>query len=224
MNDVLIVIPSYNYGKYLKEAIDSALAQSVPCKIAVVDDGSSDDTQDVALGYGDKIQFFHKEHQGVAAISRNYGIKKVESEFILPLDGDDKLKPFYVENCLKIFQEQPECSVVTAPGIKFGDIEGEIIPTEGLTENIRNVNCVVYCSMFRRSFYEAVDGYDETIPVSGFEDWAMWAKGYQLGFKSQVIFEPQWYYRIHRDSMTFTNIMPHTVQLQAWMKNKGLIA
>ena len=71
---VSIVIPVYNGANYLSEAIDSALAQTYKnIEIIVVNDGSKDDgaTEKVALSYGDKIRYFHKENGGVSSAPRN---------------------------------------------------------------------------------------------------------------------------------------------------------
>ncbi len=87
---ISVVIPAYNAGGYLARAIDSVLAQSRPAEeIVVVDDGSSDNTAQVAQGYGEKIRFIRQENAG-ASVARNTGIEAATSEWIAFLDADDE--------------------------------------------------------------------------------------------------------------------------------------
>ena len=88
---VSIIIPVYNGSNYLREAIDSALAQTYEnLEILVINDGSNDDgvTKDIALSYGDKIRYFEKENGGVAT-ALNLGIEKMEGEYFSWLSHDD---------------------------------------------------------------------------------------------------------------------------------------
>lgn len=96
---VSIVIPVYNGSDYLREAIDSALAQTYPnLEIVVVNDGSRDDgaTERIALSYGDKIRYFSKENGGVAS-ALNIAIEKMSGEYFSWLSHDDLYTPNKVE-------------------------------------------------------------------------------------------------------------------------------
>ena len=89
---VSAIIPTYNYGKYVSEAIDSILEQSYgPIEIIVVNDGSTDNTADMLKAYGDKIHYITTKNFGISA-ARNTGIKAAKGEFIAFLDADDKWK------------------------------------------------------------------------------------------------------------------------------------
>lgn len=90
---VSIIIPVYNGSNYLKEAIDSALAQTYEnIEIIVVNDGSTDDTEEIALSYGNKIRYFSKENGGVAS-ALNLAIKNSNGEYISWLSHDDVYSP-----------------------------------------------------------------------------------------------------------------------------------
>ena len=90
---VSIVIPVYNGANFLREAIDSALAQTYAnCEIIVVNDGSKDATEQIALSYGDKIRYFSKENGGTST-ALNLGIEKMRGEYFSWLSHDDLYYP-----------------------------------------------------------------------------------------------------------------------------------
>lgn len=100
---VSIIIPAYNASNYLAEAIDSALAQTYPnVEIIVINDGSKDDnaTEKVALSYGDKIRYFHKENGGSSS-ALNTGIANMTGEWFSWLSHDDLYVPVKIQKQLE---------------------------------------------------------------------------------------------------------------------------
>ena len=94
---VSIIIPCYNHGAYLSDAIDSVLGQTYPnLEIIVVDDGSTDETKRVAARYGDKIVYVWQHNQGLCA-ARNRGIDESHGTYVGLLDADDMLEKDYCE-------------------------------------------------------------------------------------------------------------------------------
>lgn len=90
---ISIIIPVYNGENYLKEAIDSALAQTYDnYEIIVINDGSVDHTEEIALSYGKKLRYLKKENGGVAS-ALNLGIKKMDGEYFSWLSHDDVYYP-----------------------------------------------------------------------------------------------------------------------------------
>lgn len=87
MDSVSVVIPCYGQAHWLPDAIESALAQTVPCEVIVVNDGSPDNTSSVAQNYA--VTLVEKENGGLSS-ARNAGIKKATGKWILTLDADDK--------------------------------------------------------------------------------------------------------------------------------------
>jgi hypothetical protein len=98
-----IVVNNYNYGRFLRDAIDSALAQSYkPLEVIVVDDGSTDESRDIIASYGDRIIPVLKPNGGQAS-TFNVGFKKSRGAVVLFLDADDALMPHAIERVMKYF-------------------------------------------------------------------------------------------------------------------------
>ncbi|MBM4273385.1 MAG: glycosyltransferase [Deltaproteobacteria bacterium] len=104
---VSILINNYNYGRFLRRAIDSALAQTYPCiEVIVVDDGSTDNSRDIIAGYGNRIIPILKENAGQAsAFNAGFGVS--QGEIICFLDSDDFFNPEKVTKIVDIFDQNP---------------------------------------------------------------------------------------------------------------------
>ena len=102
---VTVVIPTYNYGEYLSDAIESALKQTYKnLEVIVIDDGSSDNTEEIVKRYDGRLSYYFKENGGISS-ARNYGMLKAKGEYIVFLDSDDKLHESYVERTLAHLQK-----------------------------------------------------------------------------------------------------------------------
>jgi glycosyltransferase involved in cell wall biosynthesis len=102
---VSIVIPVYNGSNYMREAIDSALCQTYAnCEVIVVNDGSTDETEKIALSYGDRIRYFAKENGGVAS-ALNVAINNMRGEYFSWLSHDDIYYPYKVESQIKMLKQ-----------------------------------------------------------------------------------------------------------------------
>lgn len=109
---VSVLITNYNYGKYLGEAIDSALNQAYsPIEVIVVDDGSTDNSREVITSYQDKIIPVFKENGGQAS-AINAGFAISQGEIICSLDADDIWLPTKVEEVVKAFSIYPNAVIV----------------------------------------------------------------------------------------------------------------
>lgn len=125
---VSIVVTSYNYGRYLTECLDSALAQTHPAmEIVVVDDGSSDNSPEIIRGYRDRLKSVLKSNEGPAS-SWNLGFTLSRGEFVLFLDSDDVLLQTAVATALPFFDDR---DVVRVQWPLF-QIDGESRRTGGL--------------------------------------------------------------------------------------------
>lgn len=125
-DDVAVVIPCYRYGRYLAEAIDSVLAQTVrPTRILVIDDDSPDDTKAVAASYADRgVDYLWQANAGPAA-ARNRGAAAVSEPLVVFLDADDRLEPTYVERARAVLDaSEPSVGYVYPQVRYFGAEEG----------------------------------------------------------------------------------------------------
>lgn len=178
-----IVIPAYNHAHCLPDAIASALAQSVPCEIVCVDDGSTDATSAILERFAGRVTTLRQPHAGVAA-ARNRGIEAATGEFVNFLDADDVLYPDAVAVRLEALEREP------ALGWAFGDIKviddisRQVEPAsarydyagKGLPRRIHlapllaEANFVpVHAPLVRRSALGSI-----RFPDGKLEDWAFW--------------------------------------------------
>ncbi|MGI9417269.1 MAG: glycosyltransferase family 2 protein [Geminicoccaceae bacterium] len=98
-----VVVSSYNYGRYLRAAIDSALAQNCDrLQVIVVDDGSTDDSIDIIRSYGDRVETLFQENQGQIK-SCTAGLELCRHEIVIFLDSDDRLEPFAAEEIMALW-------------------------------------------------------------------------------------------------------------------------
>lgn len=197
---VTVVIPCYNYGHYLAEAIESALQQTYRnVQVIVVDDGSSDDTRDVVARYP-TVHYIYQENRGLSA-ARNTGIRAARGKYIQPLDADDRLDPTSIEKSVKLMDAGAD---VVCPGQKeFG--EGSRFYTRDTKKfslaHFLEHNRIHCASMFRKKAWADVGGYDERMDV-GYEDWDFWIRMLAAGYVDiRAINEPLFFYRLHGGSM-----------------------
>lgn len=112
-----IVITAYNVETYIEQAVISALAQTVPCQVIVVEDKSTDHTPEVLERFGNRIKLVRNEENVGAGLSRRRGIEEADTEFVMLLDGDDFIDPDFVETLL-MMADQTGADIVSG-GIRI---------------------------------------------------------------------------------------------------------
>lgn len=182
---VSIIIPCFNKGKYVKEAVESALNQTYQnIEIVCIDDASTDNSCEILRSLVDKykniVLIKNKENKGVI-YSRNLAIEKASGEYILPLDADDTIEPTYVEKAVKILEENPEIGVVYCKYKYFGNSQRKIEIPETTKEYLLYSSCISSCSMFRKKDFLNIGGYKECMK-NGCEDWELWLTFYENGY------------------------------------------
>lgn len=189
-----IIIPAYNYGRYLDDCIQSCLVQTYPnIEIIVVDDCSMDNTPEVVKMYPKVRYIFQMQNMGLS-VARNTGIIAATGNRILCLDADDTIEPTMVEKCINI----PGVAVVGVHN--FGDTgsEARVLPYHDLSlESFKQQNRITCCSMFNKTDWLKVGGFDEGMK-EGREDWDFWLSLLEHGVEFHVVNECLFNYRIHR--------------------------
>ena len=123
---VSVVLPVFNGSIFLREAIESVIAQTYkPLELIVVDDGSTDDTAIVAKSYGERLAYHHQENRGVAA-ALNRGIRASHGKYIAWLSHDDVFLPHKLERQIEYLHEHPEYRAIYSD-FYIIDADGEII-------------------------------------------------------------------------------------------------
>src|SRR6266508_2917548 len=109
---VSIIVNNYNYGSFLRDAIDSVLQQTYAfIEVIVVDDGSTDNSREIIHSYGDRIRLIFKENGGQAS-AFNAGLAQSRGEVIIFLDSDDMLLPDIVARVANVFDANPDVAKV----------------------------------------------------------------------------------------------------------------
>lgn len=202
MPKVSVIIPCYNQGQYLNEAVQSVLAQTCDdFEIIIVNDGSTDGfTNDLLSKYsGGKITVLHTANHGLSG-ARNNGIRASTGRYILPLDADDKISAEYLAEAIKVLDADPETGIVYCEAEYFGEKTGKWeLPTYSFLKMLRENQ--IFCSaFFRREDYDATCGYNPNM-IHGWEDWDFWLSLLELGKKVHRIPRVLFYYRIRAESM-----------------------
>jgi len=207
MPKVSIIIPAYNQGHYLVEAIDSALEQTFSdFEVIVVDDGSTDDTSRIAHGFTDpRLNYIYQENRGLSA-ARNTGVCNSTGVYLTFLDSDDRFLPVKLELLVGALEAHPEVGLVAGKAIPIdeqGQPVGKIIdkplPEDShklLLGNPLHVGSV----MLRRNWQEKVGLFDESL--RSYEDWDMWLRLARAGCKMIWVPQPVSLYRFHSAQMT----------------------
>lgn len=212
---VTIIIPAYNQAQYLGDAIESALNQTIKCNIIVVNDGSTDNTNEVAMKY--PIDFLIEKPNGGLSSARNTGIQKADTKWILCLDADDKIAPDFIEKCLQYIDKY---DIIGTGQQEFGDSDRvHIFDTNPTYEMFRIANRINCCSLFKKEMWKDIGGYDETMRL-GYEDWDFWLRATKIGYKVGTVQEVLFFYRKHGVSM-ITETVKHHQELLEYMLNKN---
>lgn len=199
---ISVVIPCYNQGVWLDEAVASVLAQTCrDFEIIVVNDGSTDPATNKLLDHyrRPQVRVIRTENRGLAT-ARNTGIEQARGEFILPLDADDCLAPTYLELALARMERGSSLGIIYCLGELFGDRSGPINAPSFSRWGMLVSNLIFCTALFRRSDWQRVGGYNPEM-VHGCEDWDFWLSLLELGRTVYRIPEVLFRYRVRESSM-----------------------
>ncbi len=208
---ITIGIPSYNQADYLKEAIESALANN-PHEVIVVDDGSTDDSLKIARNYPVKV--ISQVNKGLAS-ARNTIIMNMEGDYLLPLDADDILMPNAVEKItFRILETNAD---IVAPSFRtFGTTNQDVIIGDANVFDFLEANRIGYFSAIRKSKLLEVGGYSPRM-TWGYEDYHLWINLLNRGAKLVTMEDILVMYRTKENSM-ITTAQAHHEELMNQIK------
>lgn len=195
---VAVVIPCYNHGRYLPEALASVRAQTYPhIECLVVDDGSTDAETRALLTQVEQAgtRVLRQSNQGLS-VARNAGVRATSAPYFVPLDADDKLAPEFISTLLPPLIDDSTLGYCYSHAQCFGANNdlwpcAPYDPRKLLVENLSVATAVV-----RRTAFDEVGGYSPDM-VHGFEDWDFWLALLAAGYGGHCVPAPLFLYRKH---------------------------
>jgi len=232
MATVDVIVPAFNAAKTLPFALESVFAQTFDdWRILLVDDGSTDNTEQVVAPYmarfGSKIQYIQQENRGLPA-ARNTAIRASSAEFLALLDADDVWLPCRLAESVKVLRERSRAGLAYG-GITSIDSDGRpqetfVGSTKGTEGHIassiymRKIDLPCPTITFRRRSVDEVGTFDETMRATEDRDlWLRIAQRYEVAFVPMVLA----YYRVSPGSMTTDPQRMFQAQMQFIEKHYG---
>jgi glycosyltransferase involved in cell wall biosynthesis len=206
-SEVTVIVPLYNYARYLPEALDSVKAQTLPAlDLVIVDDASTDNSCEVALdwvrrhaGRFNRTVVLRNAANAGLGVSRNAGFAIAETSHVLPLDADDRLLPPCCEVLLR--EARATGAAFVYPVIReFGEADGLVGALPYMPARLIGVPYIHAMTLVSVAAWSAVGGYSDT--RLGWEDYEFWCRMAEHGLPGrQVSGAPLAEYRVHHDSM-----------------------
>ena len=201
-----VLIPAYNYGRFLGQCIESVFNQTAAVgTVTVIDDGSTDDTPQVLAGIAERypIDIVRRENRGLVPTLRDV-IGLTKRPFFVTVDADDVLAPTFVERCLATLTSNESLAYCYTKMRLSGDASGlALVEPFDARKLICSGNFIGgRAAMIRRSSYERTRGYRD---LPALEDWDLWLAFLEEGLIGAFIPEPLYEWRKHgasRNTMT----------------------
>ena len=192
---VSVVMPCFNHGEFVQEAVNSVTRVGRDdVELIVVDDGSTDERtrreMDALSARG--INVIREENKGLAG-ARNAGVLAAQGEYIFPLDADDRMRSDWLGRGTSILGSNPKVGVVYGDAQCFGSRVDRWLTGPFEAARLLRWNYIHASALYRRSVWEQNRGYDGTMPVQGLEDWDFWLgaleHGWQFVYFPEVFFD-----------------------------------
>lgn len=208
-----VVIPCFNHGEFLREAINSALAQTYPVSdVVVVDDGSTDaatlatleaiKTEFASALSGKGVRVIKQANAGLAA-ARNTGVRALTTKYYVALDSDDAIESTFVEKLIAPLEANPTLGYAYSWVQYFGSHSGQWHCPQYDAAKLLVENLSVATALVRREAFDAANGYNSDM-VHGFEDWDFWLCILKHGWHGTLVPEPLFRYRKHAQGSMLT--------------------
>ncbi len=197
-----VIIACHNYGHFLSEAIDSVLAQThTNLEIIVVDDGSTDNTAEVASRYAGRVVYWYQPNSGPSA-ARNAGIHLSSGHYVAFLDADDWMEPDFVAECLRALDDHPEAAYAFPQVFFFGRQEAvsRYPQYHAVSAGRRRIPM---CAVFRHTAFRNTR-FDEGLR-SGLVDWDLYNSLAERGLQGVLVDRPLVHVRTHATGVSITD-------------------
>jgi len=198
---VSVVIPCFNQGSFVREALESVFEQTwKSVEVIVVDDGSTDDTAAILGCIKDpRLRVVSQENQGVAG-ARNRGIEAARGDYVVPLDADDRILPEMIRSCMNVLLPDPRLGYVYTHMQLFGDVDEVYKHAPYNFYRLLQDNDVSICAVVRKAAWRDVGGYSTEV-MPGIADWDLWLRCGSRGWHGKLVHEVLFEYRVRKNSM-----------------------
>lgn len=222
---VTVYITNYNYGAFIKMAIESVLNQTLQdFELLIIDDGSTDNSHEIIDSYkhDKKITTLYQHNKGLN-ITNNVALERAKGKYIIRLDADDYFDSRALEIMTSELEADPDLGLIF-PDYYLIDSNGTILGKEQRHKFNKDVSMFDQpahgaCTMIRKKFLENVNGYDERYNCQdGYELWIKFINHYKVDNINQALF----YYRQHGRNLTTNEEL--ILETRARIKNNYLIA
>jgi glycosyltransferase involved in cell wall biosynthesis len=199
MSDTTAVVACFNYGAYLREAVDSLLSQEDgPPHVVVVDDGSTDPSTHAALeAMPAEVELVRQANAGVVA-ARNAGLARVRTPFVLFLDADDRLAPGALAAMRSALEQHPDAGFAYGHQRFFGAWNTVMRFPEYDPLRLLDRHLIGLTALARRDVLEDTAGFDPAFEA--FEDWELWLNALAHGHRGVRVDAVTLEYRRHGES------------------------
>ncbi len=207
---VTVVIPCYNLGAYVSEAVQSVLDQTYSdFEILLIDDGSTDPvTRHLFASYRrPRTRILRTENQGLAR-TRNLGIREAAGRYVSFLDADDLLEPAFLERTVPLLEADPSLAFASCWLVGFGESQFLWKPATCDFPHLLAEDTVCAAALTRKGALVAVGGFDAGMPVPGYEDWDLAISLVERGLRGRIVPEVLFRYRIRPESITASCTAP----------------
>jgi glycosyltransferase involved in cell wall biosynthesis/GT2 family glycosyltransferase len=194
-----VIIPCYDDGHYLTEAVASVERNAPEAELIIVDDGSTHARTREVLGALREagLRVIDQPHSGLSA-ARNVGMAAAGGDYLLPLDADNRLLPGFTTEAVALLDADPATGVVYGDRREFGARTGDVIVPDFDLPRMLWSNDIDACAVMRRAVWSEAGGYDPAF--SDWEDWDFWLGAAERGWHFVHIPRPAFEYRVRPDS------------------------
>lgn len=202
---VSVYITNYNYERFIRESIESVLAQSLQdFELIIIDDGSTDASREIIEEYRERteVTIIYQQNKGLN-ITNNVAMRVAKGKYLMRLDADDYLVPEALEKMVAPLEADPELGLVF-PDYYYVDAEGHITGEERRHNFEKEVSLYDQpahgaCTIIRLSFLKKIGGYNESFTCQ--DGYDLWLK-FIIHYSVKNVNEPLFYYRRHGSNLT----------------------